>query len=111
MVYMARDQHLDRLVALKVLPTDKMSDPERRRRFVQEAKAASALNHPNIVTIYDIGSEGGTSYIAMERVEGATLRELLAGGAGALSGGAGRALHHRSAHQRQRRDLFRLAAC
>jgi serine/threonine protein kinase len=55
-VYKARDMHLDRLVALKVLSHDKMADPERKRRFSREAKAASALNHPNIVTIYDITS-------------------------------------------------------
>jgi serine/threonine protein kinase len=55
-VYKARDTHLDRLIALKVLPTEKVADPERKRRFVQEAKAASPLNHPNIITIYDIRS-------------------------------------------------------
>ena len=53
-VYKARDTHLDRFVALKVLPSDKIADPERKRRFVQEAKAASALNHPNIITVYDV---------------------------------------------------------
>jgi len=77
MVYLARDEHLDRLVALKVLPADKMSDPERRRRFVQEAKAASALNHPNIVTIYDVDQADGVHFIAMERVEGHTLDALI----------------------------------
>lgn len=67
-VYKARDTHLDRLVALKVLPHDKMADAGRKRRFAQEAKAASALNHPNIVTIYDIASDEGVDFIAMEYV-------------------------------------------
>ena len=53
-VYKARDLHLDRFVALKILPPEKVADLERKRRFVQEAKAASALNHPNIVHVYDI---------------------------------------------------------
>ncbi|MCX6634254.1 MAG: protein kinase, partial [Acidobacteria bacterium] len=52
-VYKARDTHLDRFVAIKVLPPGKVADPERKRRFVQEAKAASALNHPNIVVVHD----------------------------------------------------------
>ena len=69
-VYKARDTHLDRTVAIKVLPPEKVSDPERKRRFVQEAKSASALNHPNIVTIYDIDREIGTDFIAMEYVDG-----------------------------------------
>ena len=76
-VYKARDQRLDRFVALKILPADKMSDPERRWRFTQEAKAASALNHPNIVTIYDIGEAEGVHFIAMEYVEGRTLEGLI----------------------------------
>ena len=53
-VYKARDTHLDRFVAIKVLPAEKVADPERRRRFVQEAHAASALSHPNIITVHDI---------------------------------------------------------
>ena len=53
-VWKARDMHLDRFVALKVLPSEKLGDPDRQRRFVQEAKAASALNHPNIITVYEI---------------------------------------------------------
>jgi Tol biopolymer transport system component/tRNA A-37 threonylcarbamoyl transferase component Bud32 len=76
-VYKARDHHLDRFVALKVLLPDKVSDPERKRRFVQEAKAASALNHPNIVTIHDIASDNGVDYIAMEYVAGRTLDALI----------------------------------
>jgi len=64
-VYKARDTHLDRFVAIKVLPPEKVADPERKRRFVQEAKAASALNHPNIITIYDIDTADGIDFIAM----------------------------------------------
>jgi len=79
-VYQARDTHLDRLAALKVLPHDRMSDPERKRRFSQEAKAASALNHPNIITIYDISSEGDIDFIAMEFVDGRTLESILTAG-------------------------------
>jgi serine/threonine protein kinase len=76
-VYKARDMRLGRFVALKVLPADKVADPERKRRFVQEAKAASALNHPNIITIYDIDQAEGIDFIAMERVEGKTLDRLI----------------------------------
>jgi eukaryotic-like serine/threonine-protein kinase len=65
-VYKARDTHLDRFVAIKILPPEKVADPERKRRFVQEAKAPSALNHPNIVTIHDIDHADGIDYIAME---------------------------------------------
>jgi serine/threonine protein kinase/Tol biopolymer transport system component len=72
-VYKARDTHLDRFVALKILPPEKTSDSDRRLRFVQEAKAASALNHPNIVHIYDIFTAEGLEVIAMEYVEGRTL--------------------------------------
>jgi serine/threonine protein kinase len=79
-VFKAKDTHLDRFVALKVLPHDKMSDPERRRRFTQEAKAASALNHPNIITIYDISSSEGVDFIAMEYVEGRTLEAVIYAG-------------------------------
>jgi serine/threonine protein kinase/Tol biopolymer transport system component len=76
-VYKARDTHLDRFVALKILPAEKVADPERRRRFVQEAKAASALNHPHIVTIYDIDEADGVHFIAMEYVDGRTLDQLI----------------------------------
>ncbi len=76
-VYKARDQHLGRFVALKVLPPEKVADPERKRRFDSEAKAASALNHPNIITIYDIDNAEGVDFIAMEYVEGRTLRQAL----------------------------------
>ncbi len=77
-VYRATDTRLGRDVAIKVLPPSTANDPERRKRFEQEARAASALNHPNILTVYDIGEDDGTTYIAMELVEGKTLRELLA---------------------------------
>src|SRR5262249_36105930 len=63
-----------------VLPSATAEDPDRRARFEGEARAASALNHPNILTIYDIGEADGTVYIAMELVEGKTLREVLASG-------------------------------
>lgn len=76
-VYKARDTRLNRFVAMKVLPAALSADPERRRRFVHEAQAASALNHPNIITIYDIVSDGGTQYLVMEYVAGKTLLELI----------------------------------
>ena len=76
-VYKARDTHLDRFVALKVLPPEKVSDPERKRRFIQEAKAASALNHPSIITIYDIDQAEGIDFIAMEYVAGKTLDQRI----------------------------------
>src|SRR4029450_12483634 len=79
-VFRARDTRLGREVAVKTLPALAASDPERRARFEQEARSASALNHPNIITILDIGDAEGTSYIAMEFVEGRTVRELLAAG-------------------------------
>jgi serine/threonine protein kinase len=76
-VYKARDTRLDRFVAVKLLPPEKMSDPDRKRRFVQEAKAASALNHPNIVTIHEIDSLDGVDFMVMEYVEGAPLDRLI----------------------------------
>src|ERR1700687_4543829 len=76
-VYKARDTHLDRFVAIKVLPLEKVADPERKRRFVQEAKAASALNHPNIVHIYDIAETDGIQFIAMEYVPCKTLDQMI----------------------------------
>ena len=80
-VWLARDSRLGREVALKVLPEEVSSDSSRLHRFEKEARSASALNHPNIVTVYEIGSAESVSYIAMELVEGKTLRELLFGGA------------------------------
>ena len=76
-VYRARDTRLGREVAITVLPAERMSDEDRRRRFVQEARAASALNHPNIVTIYEIESANGVDYIVMELIAGQTLRTLI----------------------------------
>jgi TolB-like protein/Tfp pilus assembly protein PilF len=79
-VYRARHRRLGREVAIKILPGDLASEPSRRLRFEREARAASALNHPNIVTIHDIDEDDGTHYIAMELVEGRTVRSLLAEG-------------------------------
>jgi serine/threonine protein kinase len=76
-VYRAWDTHLDRFVAIKVLPPERRADPERQGRFVQEAKAASALNHPNILHIYDIKTAGGVAFIVMEYVAGRTLDALI----------------------------------
>src|SRR5512147_406233 len=76
-VYKGRDTHLDRFVAIKVLPQEKVADPQRKARFVQEAKAASALHNPHIITIYDISSDSGTDFIAMEYVAGRTLDQLI----------------------------------
>src|SRR5512136_2600664 len=76
-VYKARDTHLDRFVAIKVLPPERVADPERKRRFVQEAKSSSALNHPNIIHVYDIDQQKGTDFIAMEYVPGKTLDKLI----------------------------------
>ncbi|MDQ6758926.1 MAG: serine/threonine-protein kinase, partial [Acidobacteriota bacterium] len=76
-VYKARDTRLERLVAIKVLPESKLADADRRARFVQEAKAASALNHPNIITIHEIGEQDGQTFIVMELVDGKALDELI----------------------------------
>src|SRR2546425_5143989 len=76
-VYLAQDTKLDRKVALKILPADVAAHPDRMRRFVQEAKAASALNHPNILTIYEIDETDSGHFIATEFIDGETLRERL----------------------------------
>ena len=76
-VYKARDTHLDRFVAVKVLLPEKMADPERKRRFVQEARAASGLNHPNIVTVHDITSVAGVEFMVMEYISGRTLDQVI----------------------------------
>jgi tetratricopeptide (TPR) repeat protein len=79
-IYLARDARLDRRVALKLLPADFTRDEARVRRFIREARAASALNHPNIITIHEIGESEGWHYIATEFIEGSTLRQLIAEG-------------------------------
>jgi Tol biopolymer transport system component/tRNA A-37 threonylcarbamoyl transferase component Bud32 len=76
-VWKGRDTRLNRLVAIKTLPAGQLADEGRQRRFIQEAQAASALNDPNIVTIYEIASEHGTDFIAMEYVDGKTLGQLI----------------------------------
>ena len=76
-VYKAFDSKLQRIVALKLLPAEYVSQQDRRRRFFQEARAASALNHPHILTIYEVGEDDGKPYIAMEFVEGETLRQKI----------------------------------
>src|SRR5438093_4767319 len=72
-VYRALDNLLGRTVAIKFLAREKIFDPDRKKRFIQEAKAASALNHPNIITIYEIGNADGLDYIVMEYVQGQAL--------------------------------------
>ena len=76
-VYKARDTHLDRFVAIKVLPPDKVANENRRQRFVQEAKAASSLSHPNIITVHDIAQENGADFMVMEYVAGKTLDQII----------------------------------
>src|SRR5215470_12242105 len=76
-VYLAQDTRLDRKVALKILPDEVAADPDRMKRFVQEAKTASGLNHPNIITIYEIDQTDSTTFIATEFIEGSTLREKM----------------------------------
>src|SRR6266542_254284 len=79
-VYLALDTELDRTVAIKILPETLTSDQQRLQRFIQEAKAASALNHPHILTIHEIGATGGTRFIATEFIDGDTLRQRIAAG-------------------------------
>ncbi|MEA2491470.1 MAG: eukaryotic-like serine/threonine-protein kinase, partial [Acidobacteriota bacterium] len=79
-VYKAKDTRLDRTVALKVLPAHLSSDDELRRRFEREARAISALSHPNICTLFDIGNHEGQEFLVMEYLEGETLAERLVHG-------------------------------
>src|SRR5512135_3367544 len=79
-VYEAEDTKLKRRVALKFLPAELTRDPQAKARFVQEAQAAAALDHPNICAVYEIGEAGGTTYIAMPYVKGQTLKEKIAEG-------------------------------
>jgi serine/threonine protein kinase len=83
-VYRGRDPRLGRDVAIKVLPSNASSDPGRLHRFEQEARAAAALNHPNILAVYDVGVDDGAPYIVSELLEGETLRDRLAGGPAAV---------------------------
>src|SRR5262249_42804137 len=76
-VYLAQDTKLDRKVALKILPAELLGNQDRMRRFTQEAKAAAALSHPNIAHIYEIGEQDGVNFIAMEFIDGVTLREKI----------------------------------
>src|SRR5262249_1976875 len=76
-VYRARDTRLGRDVALKILPPEVAADPGRRQRFEQEARAVAALNHPNIVAIYDVAFDGRAAFIVSELVQGETLRALI----------------------------------
>src|SRR3984893_9090980 len=79
-VYRARDTRLERMVAIKILPTHLSSNPEAKQRFEREARAISSLNHPNICTLYDVGHQDGIDYLVMEFLEGATLADRLAKG-------------------------------
>src|SRR5881409_3687699 len=79
-VYRAKDTRLDRVVAIKVLPSQLSSEPERRARFEREARAVSSLNHPHICILHDIGRQDGIDFLVMEYLEGETLADRLRGG-------------------------------
>src|SRR5215213_1149446 len=91
-VYRATDTRLNRDVALKVLPAELTADPDRRQRFIREARAASALEHPNIAVIHDVGEQDGVSFIAMELVRGDKLSAAIHNGQVAASANPARAL-------------------
>jgi serine/threonine protein kinase len=76
-VYKARDTHLERVVAIEILPPQMLSDSDRKQRFIREARAASSLNHPNIITVHDIACEEGVDLMVMEFVAGKTLGQLI----------------------------------
>src|SRR5215471_21823197 len=76
-VYLAQDTRLDRKVALKILPADVAGNQDRMERFIREAKSAAALSHPNIAQVFEIGEHDGTHFIAMEFIDGVTLREKI----------------------------------
>src|SRR5712691_11529822 len=78
-VYRAEDERLRRPVALKVMPPGLVGNDERRLRFLREARAAAAVSHPNVATIYEVGEVDGVVFIAMEFLEGKTLREMIGG--------------------------------
>ena len=83
-VWRARDARLNRSVAIKILPAGVAGDPVRRQRFEQEAQALGALNHPNIVAVYDVGQSDGQAYIVSELVDGESLRKVIERGAGPM---------------------------
>jgi serine/threonine protein kinase/Tol biopolymer transport system component len=93
-VYRARDTRLGRDVAVKILPSSYSADPDRLRRFEQEARAASVLSHPNILAIYDIGTENGSPYVVSELLEGETLRQKLTGGPPSVKKAIDYAIHN-----------------
>src|SRR6201982_590540 len=80
-VYRARDTRLERSVAIKILPAHLSADPARKLRFEREAKTVSALNHPNICSLFDVGSQNGTDFLVMECIEGESLAQRIARGA------------------------------
>ena len=84
-VYLALDTELNRTVAIKILPAEMASNEQRLRRFIQEAKAASALNHPHIITIHEIGNTADTRFIATEFIDGDTLRQRIRSGSQRLN--------------------------